>query len=122
MDPIRTRIHHLNLQAASLDDVTAGYLRCRELGFRIANAIGQHPNDRELSFYVESPSGIEIELGWNPIVVQDEDAWQAARYRGISLWGHQPMNLDAATRVRRAARGLASLARPEFTPLSGTPR
>jgi 2,3-dihydroxybiphenyl 1,2-dioxygenase len=122
MDPIRTRIHHLNLQAATLDDVTAGYLRCRELGFRIANAIGQHPNDRELSFYVESPSGFEIELGWNPIVVQDEHAWQTAKYRGISLWGHQPMNLDAATRARRAARGLASLARPEFTPFSRTPR
>jgi 2,3-dihydroxybiphenyl 1,2-dioxygenase len=122
MDPIRTRIHHLNLQAASLDDVTAGYLRCRELGFRIANAIGQHPNDRELSFYVESPSGFEIELGWNPIVVQDEHAWQATRYRGISLWGHQPMNLDPVTRIRRAARGLASLARPEFSPLSSGPR
>jgi 2,3-dihydroxybiphenyl 1,2-dioxygenase len=122
IDPIRTRIHHLNLQAATLDDVTASYLRCRELGFRIANAIGQHPNDRELSFYVESPSGFEIELGWNPLVVQDEHAWQTARYRGISLWGHQPMNLDAATRVRRAARGLASLARREFTPLARTPR
>jgi 2,3-dihydroxybiphenyl 1,2-dioxygenase len=120
MDPIRTRIHHLNLQAATLDDVTAAYLRCRDLGLRIANAIGQHPNDRELSFYVESPSGFEVELGWNPIVVQDEPAWQVARYRGISLWGHQPMNLDAATRLRRAARGLASLARTEYTPLRGT--
>jgi 2,3-dihydroxybiphenyl 1,2-dioxygenase len=122
LDPIRTMIHHLNLQAATLDDVISGYLRCRELGFRIANAIGQHPNDRELSFYVESPSGFEIELGWNPIVVQDEQAWQTARYRGISLWGHQPMNLDAATRLRRAARGLGSLARREFTPLARTPR
>lgn len=122
MDPIRTRIHHLNLQAATLDDVTAAYLRCRGLGFRIANAIGQHPNDRELSFYVESPSGFEIELGWNPIVVQDEQAWQIARYRGISLWGHQPMNLDALTRIRRAGRGLVSLARREYAPPSRTPR
>jgi 2,3-dihydroxybiphenyl 1,2-dioxygenase len=122
MDPIRTRIHHLNLQAATLDDVTAGYLRCRELGFRIANAIGQHPNDRELSFYVESPSGFEIELGWNPLVVQDEHAWQIARYRGISLWGHQPVNLAAATRIRRAGRALASLTRREFNPLSRKPR
>jgi 2,3-dihydroxybiphenyl 1,2-dioxygenase len=122
IDPIRTRIHHLNLQAATLDDVVAAYLRCREFGFRIANAIGQHPNDRELSFYVESPSGFEVEVGWNPLVVQDEHAWQTTRYRGISLWGHQPMNLDAVTRVRRAARGLASLARREFTPLGRVSR
>ncbi|MFO1394014.1 MAG: VOC family protein [Steroidobacteraceae bacterium] len=120
MDPIRTRIHHLNLQAASLDDVTAAYERCRALGLRIANAIGQHPNDRELSFYVESPSGFEVELGWNPIVVQDEKGWQTARYRGISLWGHQPMNLDAATRLRRAAQGLMSLARTEYSPFRET--
>lgn len=122
IDPVRTRIHHLNLQAATLDDVTAAYQRCRELGFRLANAIGQHPNDRELSFYVESPSGFEVELGWNPIVVRDEPAWQVAAYRGISLWGHQPMNLGAGTRIRRAARGLASLARTEYMPFGRTPR
>jgi 2,3-dihydroxybiphenyl 1,2-dioxygenase len=122
IDPIRTRIHHLNLQAATLDDVTAAYQRCRALGFRIANAIGQHPNDRELSFYVESPSGFEIELGWNPIVVRDEQAWQVGGYRGISLWGHQPMNLGAGTRIRRAARGLVSLVRREYMPFEGTPR
>lgn len=116
LDPIRTRIHHLNLQAVTLEDVTEAYVRCRTLGYRLANGIGQHPNDRELSFYVESPSGFEIELGWNPITVQDESAWQVARYHGISLWGHQPMNLDALTRIQRAARGLASLARPEFMP------
>ncbi len=57
MDPIRTRIHHVNLQASSLDDVTQAYRRLRDLGFAIANGIGQHPNDRELSFYVASPSG-----------------------------------------------------------------
>ena len=52
--------------------MTEAYRRLRELGFAIANGIGQHPNDRELSFYVASPSGFEIELGWNPIVVTDE--------------------------------------------------
>ena len=60
------------------------------MGYAIANAIGQHPNDRELSFYVVSPSGFEVELGWNPIVVRDEAAWQPAHYQGISLWGHKP--------------------------------
>ena len=56
MNPLRTAIHHLNLQAKSLDDVTEAYRRMREMGYTIANAIGQHPNDRELSFYVASPS------------------------------------------------------------------
>lgn len=113
MNVLRTQIHHLNFEAASLDDLTAGYLRCRKLGYPMANGIGQHPNDRELSFYVVSPSGFEIELGWNPIRV-DERTWQTAVHQGISLWGHRPENLTARARVGRIVRGLTSLARPEY--------
>ncbi|MEX3939933.1 VOC family protein [Paraburkholderia sp. EG287B] len=114
LNPLRTQIHHMNLQCASLDDVTQGYLRCRAMGYPIANAIGQHPNDRELSFYVQTPSGFEIELGWNPIVV-DERTWQSTTYQGISLWGHRPENLSLRVRLGRLRRGLASLMHPEFT-------
>lgn len=115
MDPIRTMIHHLNLQAASLDDVTEAYVRCRQLGFQIANAIGQHPNDRELSFYVVTPSGFEIELGWQPIVVPADRPWQTAQYRGISLWGHFTENQGLGAKLRRGARAVGSLARREYT-------
>lgn len=119
MNPLRTQIHHLNLQAASLDDVTGAYLRCRQMGCAIANGIGQHPNDRELSFYVATPSGFEIELGWNPIVVQDEQAWATAKYQGISLWGHFPEGLTMADKLGRVGRGLVSLTQPEFTLKAG---
>jgi 2,3-dihydroxybiphenyl 1,2-dioxygenase len=114
LNPLRTQIHHMNLQCASLDDVTQAYLRCRAMGYPIANAIGQHPNDRELSFYVETPSGWEIELGWNPIVV-DEQTWRTTMYEGISLWGHRPENLSLRVRLGRARRALASLMQHELT-------
>ena len=68
----------------------------RGMGFAIANAIGQHPNDRELSFYVATPSGFEIELGWNPIVVSRRGGLAARDYQGISLWGHFPESLTLA--------------------------
>ena len=117
MNPLRSSIHHLNLQAQSLDDVTEAYRRMRGMGCAIANAIGQHPNDRELSFYVVSPSGFEIELGWNPIVVdaEAEAAWKPAHYHGISLWGHFPENLTLGSKLGQMGRGLASLTRKEFT-------
>ena len=115
MNPLRTGIHHLNLQAASLDDVTLAYQRMRRLGFAISNAIGQHPNDRELSFYVASPSGFDVELGWNPIVVRDEAAWQPAHYQGISLWGHFPESLTLGSKLGQMGRGIASLTRKEYT-------
>ncbi len=89
VNPIRTRVQHVNVQVAELDDMTAAYQRVKQLGFRMALGVGQHTNDRELSFYAVTPSGFEWELGWNPIVV-DETAWEPTTHRGISIWGHTP--------------------------------
>jgi 2,3-dihydroxybiphenyl 1,2-dioxygenase len=114
LNPLKTQIHHMNLQCASLDDVIQGYLRCRAMGYPIAASIGQHPNDRELSFYVQSPSGFELELGWNPLEVEEQN-WCPTSYQGISLWGHRPENLSLRGRLARARQGLASLLQPEFT-------
>lgn len=117
-DPMRTSIHHLNLQAASFDDVVQGYRQCRALGYPIASAIGQHPNDKELSFYVQSPSDFEMELGWNPLTLsaEDEKTWQPGAYRGISLWGHFPENLTLGLKARQFGRGLLSLTRRAESP------
>lgn len=117
MNPLRTSIHHLNVQAAQFDDVVQAYRRCRDMGYPIASGIGQHPNDKELSFYVETPSGFEMEVGWNPLVVSEEaeKSWQPGKYRGISLWGHFPENLTLGLKARRIARGLTSLTRKEYT-------
>nr|WP_211270217.1 VOC family protein [Rhodococcus phenolicus] len=121
VDPIRTRIQHLNIQVAELDDMTRSYRRVKELGFRMALGVGQHTNDRELSYYALTPSGFEWEVGWNPIVV-DESTWEPTTHRGISIWGHTPEGqtiIDKLTQFKTAAR---SLRHPEKTipALSGT--
>lgn len=115
MDPIRTRIQHMNIQCATLEDMTAAFLRCRKLGYRIMLSVGQHTNDRELSFYVQSPSGFEIEYGWDPIAV-DEANWQPALHQGISTWGHAPLDHSLADELRQAAQALRSLLRREYAP------
>jgi len=89
VNPIRTRIQHLNIQVAELDDMVASYQRVKEHGFHMALAVGQHTNDRELSYYAMTPSGFEWEVGWNPIVI-DEATWEPTTYQGISIWGHTP--------------------------------
>ncbi|ORW32584.1 extradiol ring-cleavage dioxygenase [Mycobacterium paraense] len=89
LNPIRTRVQHVNVQVAELDDMTTAYQRVKQLGFRMALGVGQHTNDKELSFYAVTPSGFEWELGWNPIVV-DEATWEPTTYQGISIWGHTP--------------------------------
>jgi len=89
INPIRTRIQHVNVQVAELDDMTASYQRVKALGFHMALAVGQHTNDRQLSYYAMIPSGFEWEVGWNPIVI-DENTWEPTMYQGISIWGHTP--------------------------------
>ncbi|MGV0733185.1 VOC family protein [Mycolicibacter sinensis] len=114
INPIRTRIQHLNVQVADLDDMADSYQRVKQLGFRMALGVGQHTNDRELSYYAETPSGFEWEVGWNPIVV-DERTWEPTTHRGISIWGHRPEGqtiIDKLTQFKAAA---ASLRRREDT-------
>ncbi|GAA1538072.1 VOC family protein [Nocardioides humi] len=108
VDPIRTRAQHVNIEAASLEDMLGAYERVRALGFTMAWSVGQHTNDRELSFYCVTPSGFELEVGWNPIVFTPEleNAWQVATHQGISVWGHQPVDpgiLDKLGQIRGAA-------------------
>ncbi|NKS61940.1 extradiol ring-cleavage dioxygenase [Rhodococcus hoagii] len=108
VDPIRTRIQHLNIQVAELDDMTRSYQRVKSLGFDMALGVGQHTNDRELSYYALTPSGFEWEVGWNPIVV-DENTWEPATHKGISIWGHTPEGqtiVDKLAQFKNAARSL----------------
>jgi hypothetical protein len=108
-DPIRTRVQHLNTQVSELDDMAQSYVRLKELGFDIALDIGQHTNDKELSFYAQTPSGFEWEVGWNPITV-DESTWEPTTHQGISLWGHNPVGqtiIDKLAQLRLAIRSLA---------------
>lgn len=108
LNPIRTRVQHVNVQVAELDDMTAAYQRVRQLGFRMALGVGQHTNDKELSFYAVTPSGFEWEVGWNPIVV-DEATWEPSTHRGISIWGHTPEGQTIIDKLGQFRTGAASL-------------
>lgn len=106
INPIRTRVQHLNIQVAELDDLTDSYQRVRVLGFDMALSVGQHTNDRELSYYAVTPSGFEWEVGWNPLVV-DESTWKPTTHQGISIWGHEMQSsIDKLGQFRTAARSL----------------
>ncbi len=112
VNPIRTRIQHLNIQVADLDDMTASYQRVKELGFHMALAVGQHTNDKELSYYAMTPSGFEWEVGWNPIVV-DETTWEPTTYQGISIWGHTREGQTVIDKLAQFKTGAQSLLRRE---------
>lgn len=119
LNPVRTRIQHLNTEVAVLDDLLSAYERVIDHGFRMQWNVGQHTNDRELSFYCSTPSGFEWELGWNPVVVtpEREETWAPRTYEGISIWGHTPIGenvLSRLTQVRHAAASLGHTDLPEL--------
>jgi 2,3-dihydroxybiphenyl 1,2-dioxygenase len=114
INPIRTRVQHVNVQAATLDDMVASYQRVKELGFEMALSVGQHTNDKELSYYALTPSGFEWEVGWNPIVV-DESTWKPTTHQGISIWGHTPEGQTVVDKLEQFAAAARSVVHREDT-------
>jgi 3,4-dihydroxy-9,10-secoandrosta-1,3,5(10)-triene-9,17-dione 4,5-dioxygenase len=82
---------HLMVEVEKLDDLGRCIDRCKRLGAPIAINIGRHSNDRMVSTYIKTPSGFDVEFGW--------DAWQVdwsdyvpTKSEIFSLWGHPEMN------------------------------
>jgi len=89
MPRIERRLHHINFEVSEVVDVGRAYERALQSGTPIANTLGQHANDRMVSFYSVSPDGWQIEIGATGKVVHE--GWTGAReYDRISEWGHQP--------------------------------
>ncbi|MBI4695673.1 MAG: VOC family protein [Gammaproteobacteria bacterium] len=86
--PAPKRLHHFMLEARHIEDVGRAYDRVRAAGIPIERQLGQHPNDRMLSFYAVTPSGFSLEFGYGGVRVEDGD-WQVRDYDNFSLWGHE---------------------------------
>ncbi|MFE6923030.1 VOC family protein [Nocardia sp. NPDC057663] len=108
IDPLRTRVQHINVQSATLDDMLASFGRVTELGFRMQWSVGQHTNDRELSYYCVTPSGFELEVGWNPVVIgpELESTWEPSTHKGISIWGHTTVGETVLTKFAQFQQAL----------------
>lgn len=86
--PTPTRLNHIMVELESLDDVGAAYDLCRDRGVPIALDLGRHTNDRMVSFYVQSPSGFQVEYGWGGRLI-DDTLWRVQTHRAASIWGHR---------------------------------
>lgn len=88
-------LNHFMVEALTLEDVGCAFDRARAHGIPIVNSLGQHSNDPMLSFYVASPGGFNVELGWRGLMV-DDATWTVRTYSGRGeLWGHTGEFMDA---------------------------
>jgi extradiol dioxygenase len=86
------RLLHIMLELSSLEDVGCALDLCLDRGLDVTT-LGVHSNDRMTSFYVTTPSGFEIEYGWNGLLVDDE-TWSETTIDRPSVWGHRQLNAE----------------------------
>jgi len=75
------------LERNSLDDVGSTYYLCQEKKIPITASLGRHTNDKMLSFYMQNPSGFNVEYGWGGRLV-DDSTWVVQQHTEGSVWGH----------------------------------
>ena len=105
-------LHHLMIEAVSLDDLGRAYDAAIEHGV-VRVTLGRHTNDHMLSFYAASPSGFMVECGWGGRSI-DDATWRVEEMvHGPSIWGHERSWLSEekraearALRLQAAAEGL----------------
>ncbi|MDN7754859.1 VOC family protein [Burkholderia gladioli] len=85
--PVGRRFNHLMLEVANLDDVGLAYERAKKAGAHILLDLGSHTNDHVFSFYVLTPSGWAVEIGWGGVRIDDE-IWHVTHHPKPSIWGH----------------------------------
>ena len=83
LGPMPKRCHHLMLEYTEMGDMGIASEVARKKKIKFSMNIGTHANDGALSFYTESPSGWQVELGWG---VQPPS--QYVQYYTEDIWGH----------------------------------
>ncbi len=81
---------HLMLEVGALEDVGRAYDRVLKSKGEVplSATLGRHVNDKMTSFYMRTPSGFDIEYGWNGLVI-DPDTWVTTTSLAVSDWGHK---------------------------------
>lgn len=82
------RLGHFMLELSSLDEVGMAYDRALQFGVPISRTLGRHSNDQMISFYMQTPSGFDVELGWGGVTLE-LSCNRVRQYNAISAWGHK---------------------------------
>jgi 3,4-dihydroxy-9,10-secoandrosta-1,3,5(10)-triene-9,17-dione 4,5-dioxygenase len=77
---------HLMVQMATLDDVGRALDRVAKQDMALMFTLGRHTNDHMVSFYVYTPDGSAIEVGWGGLEVAMPSSLTVITRP--SIWGH----------------------------------
>ncbi|MCP5395259.1 MAG: VOC family protein [Sphingomonadaceae bacterium] len=86
-------VHHIMFQMENLDQVGKALTRVVKAGWTITSTLGRHVNDRMLSFYFRGPSGFDIEIGCEGLLL--DDSWTPNQFCEGDVWGHEGLTPEA---------------------------
>jgi 2,3-dihydroxybiphenyl 1,2-dioxygenase len=89
--PAAKRLHHFMLELRNTDDIGSTHDLCQDQRVPIVSSLGRHTNDHMLSFYMQTPSGFQVEYGYGGRVI-DDDVWEVQLHHAPSIWGHRPQS------------------------------
>ena len=78
---------HLMLEMKTQSDVGKCHDRMRQANVPESATLGRHVNDQTFGFYLQTPSGFDIEIGADPLVI-DPATWVPTAHQQPSEWGH----------------------------------
>lgn len=91
-------LQHLMFESTTLDGVGRALDRARAAEIPITSDLGRHRNDGIVSFYMQGPSGFDVELGWDGMLCGDD--WSEREFAGGDDWGHHGL-VAAALQPKR---------------------
>ncbi len=87
-------VQHLMVEVDSLDSVGRAYDVVDAGVAPASTSIGMHTNDHMISFYMQTPSGFDIEFGTAGRLI-DDSVWSVGHYDAARLLGPQAVARDA---------------------------
>ena len=85
--PAPKRLNHIMMEAATMDEVGRTLDIVQRSNVPVSSSLGKHTNDMMVSFYMQTPSGFDIEYGCEGLAITDD--WTPSVHYAPSLWGHR---------------------------------
>jgi len=85
--PLPKRLQHFMLEVGTIDDVGFAWDLAKRRGIEITLDLGRHSNDHMVSFYMRTPSGVEVEYGYGGRQIGAD--WRVEQHTVVSSWGHR---------------------------------
>jgi 3,4-dihydroxy-9,10-secoandrosta-1,3,5(10)-triene-9,17-dione 4,5-dioxygenase len=95
--PVESGCVHVMVEVDDVPEVGRAMDRMREHQVLQTATLGQHTNDRMISFYMRTPSNFDVEFGCGGAVV-DWNEHVVHEFTRVSLWGHD-FSVGNATRT-----------------------